>query len=121
MPPYPVPGMWMLLVPMVPTLLPMLLMMEGIPMNRDGSLMVINYRMSGFPMILECLRKFMPTPSNHKAGGMRKEHPRIGPCKLPMTTPIGRSLIRSPVNRDGLDGRLEDLMWDPLEATDITS
>ena len=54
MPLYPDQGMWMLPVRMDPTLPPMLLMMEGIPMNRDGSLMVINYRMSGFPMILEC-------------------------------------------------------------------
>ena len=90
MPLYPDQGMWMLPVRMDPTLPPMLLMMEGIPMNRDGSLMVINYRMSGFPMILECRPWSMPTPSNRKAGGMRKEHPRIGLCRLPMTAPAGR-------------------------------
>ena len=86
MPPFPDQGMWMLPIPMGPTLPSMLLMMEEIPMNRGGWPMEINYLMSGFPMISECQPKSMPTRFNRKVGDMQKEHQRIGLCKLPTTT-----------------------------------
>ena len=69
-------------------------------------------------MILECLHKFIPTPSNHKAGGMRKEHPKLD---LPFDDNANWTVI----DTSGESGwaRWETRRFDvgSFEATDITS
>ena len=107
MPPFPDQGMFWHLVPMDLSPRRMLLMTVGILEIPDGLHMEINYQMYGFPMIFLLEPKFMHIPYSRKVGGFRKEHRKIGRCRLRRTMPIGQLLIRLPIRLVGQDGRQE--------------